>query len=63
MTDEEGDKYFDEMQSLSVWADLPAVKNNKVYKIPADKWFAYDPISINVTLDEAIRILKSDSPN
>jgi len=48
------------LQKLSVWTDLPAVKNNKVYKIPADKWFNYDPISIKVTLDEAVRILKTD---
>ncbi|ASA24843.1 ABC transporter substrate-binding protein [Paenibacillus donghaensis] len=60
VTDEDGDKYFDELQKLSVWTNLPAVKNNKVYKIPADKWFTYDPISINVTLDEAVRILKAD---
>jgi iron complex transport system substrate-binding protein len=62
VTDEDGDRYYDELQSLSVWKDLPAVKNNKVYKIPADKWFTYDPISINVTLDEAVRILQADGP-
>lgn len=59
-TDADGDRYYDELQKLTVWTDLPAVKNNKVYKIPADKWFNYDPISIKVTLDEAVRILKTD---
>jgi iron complex transport system substrate-binding protein len=61
VTDDDGDKYYNELHNLSVWTNLPAVKNNKVYKIPADKWFAYDPISNNVTLDEAVRILKADS--
>ncbi len=49
--------YFKELESLAIWKELDAVKNNKVYKVPSDVWFTYDPISINVTLDEAVKLL------
>lgn len=57
---EDGDRAYKELQKLSVWSALPAVKNNKVYPIPADKWFTYDPISVQVTLDEAVRLLTAN---
>jgi iron complex transport system substrate-binding protein len=57
VTDADGDSAYKAAQQLSIWSNLPAVKNNKVYEIPADKWFAYDPITVNITLDEAVRIL------
>lgn len=60
VTDEDGDRAYKEAQQLSVWTNLPAVKNKKVYQIPADKWFTYDPVSIGVTLNEAVRILTAD---
>ncbi|SFF07715.1 iron complex transport system substrate-binding protein [Paenibacillus algorifonticola] len=60
VSDEEADSQYNELQKLAIWANLPAVKNNKVYKIQADKWFAYDPISINVTVEDAVRILTGE---
>lgn len=57
---EDGDKGYQELQKLSIWSGLSAVKNHKVYEIPSDKWFTYDPISVSVTLDSAVRILTAD---
>lgn len=58
---EEGDNTYKELQKLSIWTSLPAVKNNKVYLVRADQWFTYDPISVGVTLDEAVRLLAADA--
>lgn len=60
VTDEDGDRAYKEAQKLSLWAGLPAVQNNKVYEVPSDKWFTYDPISVGVTLDDAVCILTSE---
>lgn len=60
VSDEEADSQYNELQKSAIWANLPAVKNNKVYKIQADKWFAYDPISINVAVEDADRILTGE---
>ncbi|QNK57687.1 ABC transporter substrate-binding protein [Paenibacillus sp. PAMC21692] len=57
VTDEEGDRAYKEAQKLAVWSNLPAVKNGKVYELPANIWFNYDPISVQVTLDEAVKLL------
>ena len=57
VTDEDGDKAYKEAQKLSLWSELPAVKNGFVYELPADKWFAYDPISVQATLQGAVDIL------
>lgn len=63
VTDEDGDRAYQEAQKLSLWSSLPAVQNKHVYEIPADKWFTYDPISVGVTLDEAVRLFTADASN
>ncbi|WP_164848775.1 ABC transporter substrate-binding protein [Paenibacillus sp. DCT19] len=57
VTDSDGDNAYKEAQKLAIWSELPAVKNNKVYEIPAKTWFTYDPISVGVTLEEAVHVL------
>lgn len=57
VTDEDGDAAYKDAQKLGVWSNLPAVKNGKVYELPANVWFNYDPISVQVTLNEAVRLL------
>jgi iron complex transport system substrate-binding protein len=58
--DDDSEIFYKELEQLSIWKDLPAVKNNKIYLIPSDVWFTYDPISINVTLDEAVKLLTAE---
>jgi len=57
VTDEEGDRAYKEAQKLAIWSNLSAVKDGKVYELPAKIWFNYDPISVQVTLDEAVKLL------
>ncbi|MFB9277166.1 ABC transporter substrate-binding protein [Cohnella cellulosilytica] len=57
VTDEDGDKAYKEAQKLALWSALPAVANGFVYELPANKWFAYDPISVQATLQEAVDFL------
>ena len=57
VTDEDGDKAYKEAQKLALWSALPAVANGFVYELPANKWFAYDPISVQATLQEAVDLL------
>ncbi|MBD2846530.1 ABC transporter substrate-binding protein [Paenibacillus sp. IB182496] len=55
VTDKESDQAYQQAQEL--WSNLPAVQNQRVHLLPADVWFTYDPISMNHTLDEAVRLL------
>lgn len=60
VTDDDGDRAYQEAQKLAVWSNLPAVRNNKVYELPADVWFTYDPVSVQITLEEAVRLLTAE---
>ncbi|WP_025027582.1 ABC transporter substrate-binding protein [Caldalkalibacillus mannanilyticus] len=45
-----------QLEHSSLWKNLDAVKNNKVYYVEEDPWFIYSPIAIDKSLDEAIKL-------
>jgi len=47
---------FNQMEQSSLWKNLDAVKNNRVYDINPDPWFTYAPIAIEKSLDEAVKM-------
>lgn len=54
---EDAAQYLKEIESSSLWKNLPAVKNNHVYLVDVDRWLGYDPILIEKQLDEAVQYL------
>ncbi|MGN7469165.1 ABC transporter substrate-binding protein [Brevibacillus sp. SAFN-007a] len=54
---EDATQYLKELESSSLWKNLPAVKNNHVYVVDVDRWLGYDPILIEKQLDEAVEYL------
>lgn len=57
---QEGATSYNDLKEMALWKELPAVKNNKVYELPVEIWFQYDPISVSVALDEAVRLLTGE---
>ncbi|MEK8132638.1 ABC transporter substrate-binding protein [Paenibacillus filicis] len=50
-------EFVKQVEESSLWKNLPAVKNGRVYTIPEEIWFTYDPLSIDRQLDDAISLL------
>ncbi|WP_164775446.1 ABC transporter substrate-binding protein [Paenibacillus glycanilyticus] len=46
-----------QVNESSLWKNLPAVKNGKVYTVNPDLWFSYDVMSFHAQLDDAVQIL------
>jgi ABC-type Fe3+-hydroxamate transport system, periplasmic component len=46
-----------QVNESSLWKNLPAVKNGKVYSVDPDLWFSYDVMSFSAQLDDAIKLL------
>ncbi|MBW7475491.1 AraC family transcriptional regulator [Paenibacillus oenotherae] len=49
---------FNNMKQSGVWKSLKAVKNNKVYEVPYDKWWSYTVLSVDGLLDDAVELFK-----
>ncbi|GBF76823.1 hypothetical protein PA598K_05315 [Paenibacillus sp. 598K] len=47
---------FDEKSAL--WNSIPAVKNNRVYRLNTDIFWPYDPLAVEMQLDEVLKLLK-----
>ncbi len=45
-----------------IWAALEAVQNEQFFAVPGQQWFAFDPYSINKTIDDLIPILGGADP-
>lgn len=48
---------FHQIEQSPIWKNLDAVKNNRVYYVDVDPWFAYSPIAIEQSLEQAIDLL------
>lgn len=53
----DGDKDGSNVYNSSLWKDLPAVKNNHVFKIDPVAYYFNDPISMNGQLDYIVKCL------
>lgn len=49
---------FKAMQQSGVWKTLKAVKNNRVYEVPYDKWWSYTILSADGLLEDAAALFK-----
>lgn len=49
--------FVKEVDDSSLWRNLPAVKNGKVYVVDDGLWFSYDVMSLKAQLEDAIRLL------
>lgn len=49
--------FIKEVDASSLWKNLPAVKNGKVYTLDDGLWFSYDVMSISAQLDDAVKLL------
>lgn len=49
--------FVKEVEQSKLWANLPAVKNDKVYTVDDGLWFSYDVMSFAAQLDDAVRLL------
>ena len=49
--------FVSEVEQSRLWNNLPAVKNNKVYRVDDGIWFSYDVMSFEAQLDEAVQLL------
>ncbi|MCP3776652.1 ABC transporter substrate-binding protein [Paenibacillus sp. MZ04-78.2] len=56
--DDDSKKRLDEISKTALWANLPAVKNNRVYMLNLDTWFGYTPHDIEKQLQEIVSLLK-----
>ncbi|WP_163856125.1 ABC transporter substrate-binding protein [Paenibacillus elgii] len=56
--DDDSKKRLDEISKTALWANLPAVKNNRVYMLNLDTWFGYTPHDIEKQLQEIVTMLK-----
>lgn len=54
-----GDKRAAEIMNSELWRNLPAVKNNRVYKLDIDQFAAGDLISLEKQLDIQVQMLLS----
>ncbi|MFC3745256.1 ABC transporter substrate-binding protein [Paenibacillus sp. GCM10012306] len=53
----DSDSIYNELQDLSIWKNLEAVKNNQVYTLSSDSWFGgYGPNAANSMLDDLTKI-------
>lgn len=51
---------FDE--NAGVWKSIDAVKNNRVHKLNVDIFWPYDPLAIEMQLDEVLKLLGAEAP-
>lgn len=49
--------FVKQVSESSLWKNLPAFKNNKVYAVNPDLWFSYDVMSFSAQLDDAVKLL------
>jgi len=49
--------FLKEVDESSLWKNLPAVKNGKVYTVDPDIWFSYDVMSFRAQLKDAFTLL------
>ncbi|GGG66967.1 ABC transporter substrate-binding protein [Paenibacillus radicis (ex Gao et al. 2016)] len=49
--------FLKQVDESSLWKNLPAYKNNKIYTVDADLWFSYDVLSFQAQLKDAVRLL------
>ncbi|WP_139998170.1 iron-hydroxamate ABC transporter substrate-binding protein [Paenibacillus paridis] len=47
----------DEFKKSNVWQSIPAVKNNQVYELPADRYWYFDPVSVLAQAEEITGML------
>ncbi|WP_337099146.1 ABC transporter substrate-binding protein [Paenibacillus sp. YIM B09110] len=52
------DDNYKKMQESGLWKNLKAVKNNKVYEVPYDKWWSYTVFSADGLLEDAVRLFQ-----
>ncbi|MFF2483125.1 ABC transporter substrate-binding protein [Paenibacillus sp. NPDC058071] len=52
-----GPEFLKQVLESSLWKDLPAVKNNKVYTLQNALWFPLDVLSLDQQLDDAVKLL------
>ncbi|RAV22319.1 ABC transporter substrate-binding protein [Paenibacillus contaminans] len=49
--------FLKQVENSSLWNNLPAVKNNKVYVVNDSLWFSLDVMSFDQQLDDAVKLL------
>lgn len=54
--EKEAENQLRELQNTRLWKGLPAVQKDRVYTIQTDQWLAYDPVSMQGQLEDALSL-------
>ncbi|WP_052350713.1 ABC transporter substrate-binding protein [Paenibacillus gorillae] len=49
--------FLKQIDESSLWQNLPAYKNKKIYTVDSNLWFSYDVLSFQAQLKDAVRLL------
>ncbi|REK75122.1 ABC transporter substrate-binding protein [Paenibacillus paeoniae] len=52
--------FLDQVLESSLWKNLPAVKNNRVYVLESALWFPLDALSLDQQLDDVVKLLTQE---
>jgi iron complex transport system substrate-binding protein len=52
---------MEEIEKLSLWKSLPAVKNGRVHKLETEKYYGSDIVTIRETMKETVTMLVSEN--